>query len=218
MLDRQELFFPSASQLEDPFEGALPFPEVDFFSQRPDDGHERVMRRNLVMISSWHINSDESFAMWKLYSRSIEAVAIQSTVGRLRQSLCPPETLPVLIGKVEYIDYTQDRLEDSHYLSPYFRKARPYSYENEVRAVVDLYRRYSSRGSKERDSAKDPVLSQAFRDQGVYVSAKLDRLMENVYVAPTAGEWFLKLVQSVLKKYQLELRPRQSVLANTPCY
>ena len=38
-------------------------------------------------VSCWHKSDHESEAMWKLYSASGQAIAIESTVGQLRSSL-----------------------------------------------------------------------------------------------------------------------------------
>jgi hypothetical protein len=42
--------------------------------------------RKIVNISSWHINENESAAMWEICLQSNEGVAIQSTFKRLKDS------------------------------------------------------------------------------------------------------------------------------------
>jgi hypothetical protein len=60
---------------------------------------------NTYLISCWHMNEQESAAMWSLYLRSNEGVCIQSTYRRLRSSL--PRC--VRIGEVNYLNYDNER-------------------------------------------------------------------------------------------------------------
>jgi hypothetical protein len=202
LLDRSELFFPSASQLEDPFEGALPWPNAE-----SSDHHH--LHRDLVLVSSWHANPDESFAMWKLYARSIDAVAIRSSVGRLETSFGREDRFHMVLGQVEYIDYSRDHLPVQQALAPYFRKPKPYSYESEIRAVIDL----SGAGSK-----SNPLVRKALREHGLYARVDLTCLIESVYVSPAAGEWFHSLVRRVLERFEFQCETRQSVLSEEPRY
>lgn len=217
LLDRAELFFPSASHLEDPFEGALPFPEFSSQHQAASEaaGSDlRFLRRNLIMVSSWHINSDESFAMWKLYSKSVEAVAIRTTIQRLKKSFAPEERYRICISQVEYLDYTRESLRDGHHLAPYLRKSKPYAYENEVRAIVDLSERIENSEHVRRDQS----LMKAIRNHGVYVKVDLPTLLDRVYVSPTAGPWFHELVKKILHRFELKVETCQSILSNQPVY
>ena len=56
-----------------------------------------------VAVNCWHENEHESAAMWKLYIKSVEGIAIQSTYSKLKKSFINDEI--IFIGKVKYIDY-----------------------------------------------------------------------------------------------------------------
>ena len=62
--------------------------------------------RQWTYISCWHINDGESAAMWRLYAKSDEAIAVRTTLGRLEGCLDdhrgPPHGEPI-IGKVKYM-------------------------------------------------------------------------------------------------------------------
>ncbi len=219
LLDRSALFFPSARQLEDPFEGSLPLVEKKWAFLSEGSSGFRRLRRQLMMISSWHMNQDESFAMWRLYSKSVEAVAIQTTLGRLKESFRFEACYSVHIGQVEYLDYTQDKLESRHHLAPYLCKPKPYAYENEIRAIVDLCDEMQIKEGASMDVLKrHPLLNDALNQDGVYVRTNLETLIEGLYVSPSAGGWFLELVQSMLKRFKIELEPKHSVLTVPPHY
>jgi hypothetical protein len=55
-------------------------------------------------ISCWHMSEHESEAMWKLYLRGFEGVAVRSTYARLSSSLAESKPL-MYIGVVDYVDY-----------------------------------------------------------------------------------------------------------------
>ena len=100
LLDRRELFFSTVDGLSksDPFEGSLPFPNVVSRSlimrkvaEYPKVEYSEVKEqatltregfgkrlRSCVGVNCWHINQYESVAMWKLYLKSDEGIAITS--------------------------------------------------------------------------------------------------------------------------------------------
>lgn len=208
LLDSRSLFLPSVDSLEDPLEGAVPWPETERWPRSEAGGGEGTeespdLRRDLVMVSSWHMNPDESIAMWKLYAKSVEAVAIRSTVGRLKESFREEERFDVHVSQVEYVDHREECPVQNDPLAPFLRKAKPYAYENEVRAIVDL------RGRE----ARTGIARQAKRDRGASLRVDLTTLVEGIYISPLAGPWFLSLVRGVLEKYGCPMEPCQSVLA-----
>ena len=90
-----------------------------------------ISRRNRlpIFINCWHWNENESEAMWKLYSTSVEnAVAIQTTYDSLLRALRGS----VSIKPVRYIDFSV-QFPDLNELYLYKRKS--FEYEHEVRAL-----------------------------------------------------------------------------------
>ena len=53
---------------------------------REAEGEIRQFRRR-TFVSCWSANENESHALWRLYCHSHEGVAVETTVGRLRDSL-----------------------------------------------------------------------------------------------------------------------------------
>lgn len=71
------------------------------------------------------MNESESAAMWRLYARTEEAICIQSTYKRLRESLNEApvkERGQLFLGTVEYIDYEGECLPDDNQLHSSFTK------------------------------------------------------------------------------------------------
>jgi hypothetical protein len=143
------------------------------------------------------MNIYESTAMWKLYLKSNEGIAIQSTVDRLRDSF-DDKGLKVLLGEVKYIDYDEDNIETDEWYKLLFFKRSSFSHEKELRAVI---------ASKEY-----AWLSEC----GIQTKISLDTLIEAIYVAPTAPPWFFDLVKSISIKFGITADVRQSSLSASP--
>lgn len=219
MLDHAGLFFPRATELDDPFEGSLTqatqtlrsdlLKGLGVAEQAIRDINSQSARfakwnRQWVMINSWHMNESESAAMWKLYARTEEAVCVQSTFDRLRNVL--PSGTPLSI--VKYIDYDTEWMPDGNVFYPFLHKRLSFAHERELRAL-----RWDPPTT---DTGID--WSAAAADSGEWVSADLSALVERVLVAPAAPTWFLKLVDGVSTRYGLTARVVQSDLDKEPFF
>lgn len=216
IIDKQQLFFPSADQLEDPFEGSYPKASVTFikeniekfFSREYLDKHKisrdntiKAMRtttrlfRSCVHISCWHMSDDESDAFWKLYCSNNEGIAIQTTISSLISSL-EKENQDVFIGKVKYIDYLRESipLKGSDFLKPFLYKRISFQHEREVRAII--FPRPFNIGKN---------MLKKGRKKQYYADIYPDILLENVYVSPTISKWKKELIKSVVSRYQSPL-------------
>jgi len=214
LLDRERLFFPHLGVLQDadPYEGApsqamirnmqeryAPDPTPGARAPRPSTRLMAALVQglgSLFYVSSWHMNDEESAAMWRLYLKSNEGVAIRSTFQRLTEAF-PAPAPRISIGMVEYIDYARDAIPSDNMLHPAFRKRRSFEHERELRAVVVLA------------PAKPP-------DPGLYVPVRLDTLIDRVYVAPTAPGWLGELVERVIRRYGHTFPVERSTLMDRP--
>ncbi len=152
-----------------------------------------------VFINCWHLNEYESAAMWGLYLKSNEGIAIQTTFGRVKQSLnaCNKE---IYAGKVEYIDHTKCSNFNGDMISPFFTKRLSFKHEEEVRLV------YSALNDKEYSLTEN---KNAFRGN---VKVNLSDLIECVYVSPDAEAWFVEVVKATLKKFDVDVEVIHSKL------
>jgi hypothetical protein len=190
MLHCRGLFFSRADELPDPFEGLTSRRSARRDERQPVDAAEDL--RSRVFLSCWHQNEHESAAMWRIYLSANEGIAIKSTAARLRASLVGvKETLH--FGLVRYVDDWPPACRDE--LDAFFCKRKSFDYEREARVLL---------------------CSPNFETAGVYLSADLDTLIEEVVVAPMAESWFAELVASVSKRYDLELSVTRSTLFEAP--
>jgi hypothetical protein len=133
-----------------------------------------------TFVNCWHLNEAESDAMWKLYAGHGQSIAIRSTVKRLKESFrdCPDA---VFLGTIEYIDYDAEPPVWTNSLKPLVHKRLSFAHERELRAVV--------------------VKEAPTECRGILVNVTIPTLIETVFVSPQSPEWFVQLVEAVLKKY-----------------
>jgi hypothetical protein len=213
LLDAKALHFARADELGDPFEGAV---SALTLAQRPSiAAAEAAMLRDQgfpigpeevqeimdyssksmpsqMMINCWHMGNHESAAMWGLYCRSGEGVAIRSTVSKLIDAL--PEQLEdsaILVSEVSYVDFDSFPVPDRNSMAPFTYKRTSFSHERELRALLI------------RRPPAPPV---------VQVPVNLSALIESVYVAPQTADWGLRVVSSLLERYGLEVPVHKSRL------
>ena len=218
LFERNELFFSRADYFDDKYEGTLPglsnngIQEIlrRFPKEHRADVEEHIKEtrkassviRRLVNINCWHINEYESAAMWKLYLKSNEGIAIQSTYRSLSESIkvSDDDDDEVVIGIVQYMDYEKEwNSSPGDYYNTFLRKRRSFSCEQELRAIrVNFQANVSSRG--------------------LYVPVDLKRLIQRIYVAPSSPEWFYELVKSVTKKYEYNFDVVRSELDDSIIY
>lgn len=201
-IDREALFFPSAATLakDDQFEGHPPFPEV-YKSERY---RQLPLFHHLNFFSCWHMNSDESDAMWKIYVKEGAGIAIRSNVDRLKRCFAKTER-PVHVGVVRYIDYDQPPPPAAYPGHSWFLfKRKAFQHERELRVGVwseevdiQYMRNDDSIGCLEDHDRQDIVLKYPDRP-GVHVPVDLDILIEQIVIAPQSPSWFAELISSII--------------------
>jgi len=211
LLEDKTLFFPNINLFPDPMEGYLStlthaklvFPDLNLPENEQRKSLE-IKERNIkilkfgrdsLYISAWHKNDNESAAMWRLYLKSEEGIAIQSTIQCFISAISESEEA-ISIGKVKYIDYNNEEIPCNNVLAPALYKRKSYEHEKEVRAII-----LKPNGG-----------------EGINVKIDLDMLIEKIYLAPSTPEWLYGVVEKVLKRYNLDKRISSSSLDQAPLY
>lgn len=217
LIANRSLFFCRSDLLGDPFEGSFPQKNVE---KRPEVykkiGKDKVAylvdaipgmfkrQRLSTYVNCWHMSPHESAAMWKLYSKSDEAIAVQSTYRRLL-SVLPPKAF---VGLVKYIDYEKETIDEWNTFSPFVYKRRSFEHEREVRGIIQDLPPKDNRGETGKE---DPLC-------GKSIEVDLHHLIERVYVAPTSGPWYSNLVEEVVRKYGITQPVTRSSLDEQPIW
>ncbi len=245
ILSKSALYFTRMDLLDDTFEGSIP---KYFHSKKsaeakrqlkgifPEDYNKRYKemlnaekkldrlfykfnkaKRKLAFINSWHVNESESAAMWRLYLKSPEGVVFQSTFNRLSDSFIQKGN--VIFGMIYYVDdynkESKDFSDINFYLHsfPFMFKRKCFEYEKELRAVI-LTEPVTEKAKKQYLTK----LGIKGMPEGLDEQVDLHKLVEKIYVSPTAGAWFEELVRSVVDKYGFNLEITRSSLADNPTF
>ena len=214
LISEKKLHFSSARQLSDEFEGSLPKYQVEFrddrikricTERRKEDEAEKLIDRNrdlsrrfqkYMHVNCWHLNEDESLAMWSLYSMPERGMAIQSTIDRMIACFRKVPKYDISLGKVEYIDYSEwdGRLESP--IQRFLLKRKSFSFEHEIRALTP--------------GGDSPPGDEHLRGRGIDVMVDLLLLIEKIYVSPQSPNWFLRLVGSMVDRFGLDVNVHRS--------
>jgi hypothetical protein len=218
MLNRQKLYFPRLDKLDDPFEGVCPLPSLDSimkkleipFSEEKTRGFQKHYSKYIkqtTAVNCWHLNSFESAVMWKMYVKSGEGIAIQSTVRRLKDSISNSED-DIFIGSVKYINFKNlTQTVDPYKVVglPIIYKRKIYQPERELRAII-----------RREPKGRTGIVYKPRIDDGIYVPVNLDILINEIYLAPTTQKWQHTLLETMMNKYELNKRIIQSGLDDKP--
>jgi len=213
LLLKRQLFFSRADKFEDPFEGKYNKPSsekslksnlkkmpeelttkenIDQAKQQIDELKEQQNeKRTEVAVSSWHINKDENFAMWKIYAKGSYGIALQTTYERLKRGFDVTDK-PIYIGKVIYYDESCDPIPfNKNSFVPFLRKRLVYKYENEVRCCYAL-----SHGRDEKFTWQQQDVY-----NGVFIPVDLDTMIERIYISPYSPKWIRDIVEGINAKF-----------------
>ena len=137
-MDRHEGRFPDEMRtlMEKAYERFLkndPSPVKD-----ADDFQDYLLKNTFV--SCWHKNIDENMVMWEIYGRDSNAVAVQTTIGRISKSINSSRLSghSLLLKPVVY-ERSKDVQGVLRYEECFFRKRPHFAFEEEVRIALDTY-------------------------------------------------------------------------------
>jgi hypothetical protein len=227
MIQRDALFFCRSDSLGDPFEGhytkVIADQEEEYiktlqannqFAAIPAAVHAVEMAREVFrvntlelpkqlkqkyFVSCWHMNEEESPAMWKLYTSQNESICIRSKYKTLA-NLLPEESL---LGCVEYINYHRDSFDTTEMWSYIIHKRKSFEHEREIRAAI-------YRGEACPFGAVD--------GKGLVVPINVAELIEEIFVSPTAQSPLSEVVTGLAEKYGLSARVLESRVNEEPAW
>lgn len=198
LLLAKKLFMSRSDKFEDQYEGTFSEPTFEEIKRLSENNPEFLdfykTHREKVVVSSWHINEYESFAMWQIFTQNSEGLAIQSTIGRLQKALEVEKNFKQYIGQVNYIDYKKEYIPFDDMFFPFLFKRKSFQYEREVRIIGDL----SNQEIKIND--------------GLKIDVDIDQLIEKIYIHPKSENWYKKLVIELVDKLGFDFEIEKSDL------
>lgn len=235
MLEKESLFFTRIDILKsvDPYEGSFyKHPAFDLLEKGVNASDKKALEEfsrqsalkfklkqkasKTVAVNCWHISEHESMAMWKLYLKSDEGVAIESTFFDLTQSFNNYQE-DVFIGEVKYCERSSNSEDvDVNVFDGVMHKQVSYSHEQELRALI-----HGPHIDDKKIDWKDcivigtPPIS-SISIVGIKVPVNLNRLVNTIHVSPSAPSWFTNLVEAIVRKYDLDYPVVKSSLLRYP--
>jgi hypothetical protein len=223
MLQRKALFFCRLDRLEDHFEGTLPKANRElwvaherrlrtsgFFDVEISDediermADERIQLqerlRSINCVSCWN-KGNESAALWRIYSDYGRGLMIRSSSGRIEKSLIN-SLQEIRLSEVKYIDHGKEIMPEGNTMYAMLHKHVAYSYENEVRLILDLM---PAQGW-EHDWSKEEF------NTGIFASVDLNELIEEIVIGPFSPKWYRNMIENLCLRYELKKPIRNSVL------
>jgi len=187
ILQTESIFFARITTLQrdDPYEGVMPIALRRFMMEE-----ERAVASDLptpaalevhtscACVNCWHINEEESAALWKLYSAH-SGVVIQSSVSILMSLF---SGTGVKMALVKYTNFEGDEPPVLPY--PVYYKRKSFDHERELRCVIL---------DSNTGSAPD----------GVSVKLDVGTLLSRLYVSPEAPAWIADVIREELVHYGL---------------
>lgn len=184
LISSKSLFFCRADLFADPFEGSyskanLMMRQYVYKDMKPEQFLNMTTQmanyakwvREWTYINCWHANNYESAAMWDLYTKTNEAVAIVTDYKGLKAVL--PEK--AYLGLVNYIDYEKEWLPEGNSFYPFTHKRKSFEHEKEVRAIIQ---ELPIQGKKITVGKKNSI-------SGININIDISNLIQKIYVSPT---------------------------------
>ena len=221
MIEDTSLFFCRADKLGEKWEGTLLKKMIKKFGMEEkkissSNGNtynliewHKLKELRSHLINCWHVNNDESYEMWKTYASkndniSTKSIAIQSTIGRLKDSF-HKTVEKIYIGEVKYVDHNILKPKNRFFninrpntLKVFFLKRKEFKLEQELRAVIN----------------------QAFVNHkseiGINVKCNLNRLIVKIVLSPTSNEALLINVEKIIKRFGFKFKVIKSELSKNP--
>lgn len=174
------------------------------------NGYDQQLDTNYI--SCWHYNSTESAAMWRLYLKSKEGIALQTNFENFK-SCFDSYVNHVFIGQVRYKDYEKDIYYTDYDMNkigfpgtnmflPFIHKRKNYEHEKEYRAIIPI--------EKEKNTEHIMI------SNVVFITVVLDQLIQKIIVAPGSPDWFYELVKNTVKEYNLNNEVKRSIVDDPP--
>ncbi|MFN3907940.1 MAG: hypothetical protein ACK4JX_02795 [Flavobacterium sp.] len=186
LLLQEKLFMSRSDKFEDQYEGTFSEPTYEEIKKISENNPKFLQyyksHREKVVISSWHINEYESFAMWQIFTKNQEGLAIQSTLGRLQEALKPEKKFEQYIGQVNYIDYKKDHIPFEDTFFPFLFKRKSFQYEREIRILTDV-------------THWDLQIN-----DGLKIDIDIHQLIEKIYIHPKSENWYKNLVVELMQR------------------
>ena len=192
--------------------------------------------RRSFFINCWHLNKDESVAMWNLYSKDDAGIAIVASEYTIQEAFKKSD-INLYGGRVSYGDYSDESflISDDNCFSPVMHKRINFSHEQEYRLVhwdtsVTSKQLYSDNGLFNHDGQvfliphsrsitvgkSEEEIEKSTPKVGISISCDLNILIKEIYISPDSPPWFSEIIKVACKTYGLNSPILHSKISKKP--
>lgn len=213
LITSKKLFMCRSDKFEDPFEGVLKLKDT-----KQSEFDLNVLTKKFYFINCWHINDMQSDAMWKIFLKTNNGIAIKSTVKRIKKSLEKTKE-DIHIGKVYYRDFSKttffDLMREPQNIWPnsngrggcvnqYNYKRISFEHEKELRLnFIDLPIPHATKNGTPRAPLEQKI-----------IEIDINELIEEIVVAPFSDSWFKPLIERLTQQLNYDFKILESNLYN----
>ena len=172
-----------------------------------------------MLVSCWHMNNYESAAMWKVYAKSDESIAIVTDYPTLKNVL-PPYCC---LGIVNYVDYENHIMDFRNGFSYITHKRKSFEHEREIRAV--LWTQHLSaildhpvNQTPEYNIPEMLEVRDVMTKYGTFIPLDLGTLIKAVYINPGASDHFSYVVKGIVERFGYGFQVINSSISGQPVY
>ncbi len=212
LLLRKELFFTRSDNFEDPFEGIFRLKDYENTKQFWTD---EQLTKKFYFLNCWHINNNQSDAMWKIFLNTKNGIAIKSTIGQLIKSIEIADE-DIFISKIYYRDYDKVTFNELMFeeqnkigsrgggLNQFSYKRISFEHEKELRLYyIDMPIPHAIINGIPRE----PINHKR-------INITVEELIAEVVIAPFADDWFKDLVEEIIARLNFNFKISKSELYN----
>lgn len=226
-LKNEQLYQPSISSFNDPFEGSLPRGTKKEYEKKYSEWQatlnlrsmginlndykneqllefekQRKLLRDTTYASCWCLRNTESEALWKIYCQPQNGIVIKTTYGKLKKMASSSVDI---IGKVQYLDYNTEKFELFSPVTPFMYKRTSFDYESEVR-ILTSYKLF--KGFEET------------MPNSQVINVDIEELVDAIFVYPYSKKDYIEYVKTETKIHSKNLSKlvRKSEMIDEPTY
>ena len=204
LLNDKQLYFARQDRFDDLKEGMRSKLDLSLYDEAVPGISKLIEedKHGCGFINCWVMSDVEYFLMWNTYATLDKGIAIKSTVGNLIDSLDPNDDRVIRISDVKYIDYSRQSTFDkadgsANDFARYFCKRKYFQQEKELMLVYYDY-------EKRLDSDNTEI--------GLLFDVSLETLIDEIYIAPQADDWYLNLIEEEVKLHKINKHVTRSLI------
>lgn len=213
----RSLYFARLDTFEDPFEGVPPPAVMEAARRRRHSESDEAARRletwkkmialcrTSICASCWHVGNEESEAMWKLYARFEDGLAIVTTLKSIKAAF---DDQDLTGGLVDYSGREFEAGTTEEKLLQWAMTKRPsHRHENEFRLLA---RRLRKNPGDRRDNGETSD------DAGLALPVDPAVLIEEVVLSPRMARWQVDLFRGLFERLGFRRPVHASSLLTSP--